>query len=280
MRIPDDLKECVVFLCVKSGNRFSYRGTAFFVIVPSETDSSTFYIYLVTAKHCVERAKQHGSLFVRLNTKAGGFEVIEITEAWYFSENEGVDLAVLEAGFSYHDFQYKVIPSDWFVTDTIAEDYGIGIGDDLYLCGLFTSRHGSKRNIPIVRGGIIASMPEELLIDFDTGYEFNAYLAEVRSIGGLSGSPVFVFLNRGPVNGPLRFEQKFFLLGVVRGHWDTKRGDAALDFAGDDLSAVNKGIATITPSQELSSILYSDALVKLRRANDLERLRENAETLD
>ena len=45
-------------------------------------------------------------------------------------------------------------------------------------------------NLPIVRLGAIAAMPGEY-IKTDWGC-LRAYLIEARSIGGLSGSPVFI----------------------------------------------------------------------------------------
>jgi hypothetical protein len=57
-------------------------------------------------------------------------------------------------------------------------------------------RAGSTRNIPIVRTGVIAAMPAIDEPFVRKGEEYHAYLAEMRSIGGLSGSPVFVFLDR------------------------------------------------------------------------------------
>lgn len=73
------------------------------------------------------------------------------------------------------------------------EAHAIGIGDEVLMVGLFTKRYGYRKNIPIVRGGIISAMPEEPIEDQETGNLYDAYLIEIRSIGGLSGSPVIVF---------------------------------------------------------------------------------------
>ena len=54
---------------------------------------------------------------------------------------------------------------------------------------------GRDRNFPIVRTGHIAMMPDEKIPKVKIGdWEGNAdaYLIESRSIGGWSGSPVFV----------------------------------------------------------------------------------------
>jgi hypothetical protein len=85
--------------------------------------------------------------------------------------------------------------------------------------------------MPIVRHGNVAMLPTEQ-VQTDLGYT-DAYLVEVRSIGGLSGSPVFVRHTIGfPVqrtdgssdmafaNGPATT-----LLGLMHGHWDIKESE-------------------------------------------------------
>jgi hypothetical protein len=59
------------------------------------------------------------------------------------------------------------------------------------MVGLFTRFTGTTHLIPIVRTGNVAMMPRDRLPIAGFG-EMEAYLAEGRSIGGLSGSPVFV----------------------------------------------------------------------------------------
>ena len=82
-----------------------------------------------------------------------------------------------------------------FADDVQIRSLNVGIGDELITVGLFTQRHGAQKKIPIVRSGIIAAMPDEPFEDQNTGKPYHAYLVEARSIGGLSGSPVFVSLD-------------------------------------------------------------------------------------
>jgi hypothetical protein len=49
--------------------------------------------------------------------------------------------------------------------------------------GLFSEHQGAERNIPIVRVGNIAAMPEEPVLTTSWG-AIDAYLIEARSIGG------------------------------------------------------------------------------------------------
>jgi hypothetical protein len=66
----------------------------------------------------------------------------------------------------------------------------IGIGDAVFITGLFSHHPGKARNLRVIRVGNIAAMPDEP-VKTQRG-EMEAYLIEARSLGGLSGSPVFV----------------------------------------------------------------------------------------
>jgi len=281
MRVPDVVLQCVCLLCVKDSGRYYYGGTGFFVSIPSEKYPKSSYVYIVTAKHCIEKAKQYGNLYLRLNKLDGKADFIEIRREWYYPDNESSDAVVLPWPSFRHIFQYKHLVRNMFVTDEIIKEQGIGVGDEIFITGLFTQRSGNQLNIPIVRSGVISAMPDEPLEDPESGSEYYAYLAELRSIGGLSGSPVFVFL--GPARaykGKISMSSKIYLLGLVRGHWDIKDKEQPLDFTHDELKVVNMGIGVITPIQDVAKILDSKELVKARRKIDKEQSESKATTED
>src|SRR5258705_8778907 len=62
------------------------------------------------------------------------------------------------------------------------------------ITGLFLGHHGKSRNVPIVRFGTVSAMPGELLESTYTNKPHQSYVIESRSLGGLSGSPVFLIL--------------------------------------------------------------------------------------
>jgi hypothetical protein len=192
--------------------------------VRPEAELEGAYLYVVTAKHCIEKAKNFGDVFLRIDNPGGGFELIKVASEWIYAENEAVDVAVLGEALALDNYEYAYIPAEMFATDEIIRENHIGIGDNLVIPGLFTQRQGTQKNLPIVRTGVIASMPDEPLQDPNTGLEYEGYLAEVRSIGGLSGSPVFVVLDPGRlIKGSQRFHHQTFLLGLIRGHWDYRK---------------------------------------------------------
>lgn len=291
MRIPDELLECVCFLCVEKptpeGAAWHYGGTGFFVNVPNEVaPQSLSHTYLVTARHCVVQASKTGMpLFLRVNTVEGGAEMVRVMSEsqWVYSEDKSADVAVLPWAPPRGIFNYRRCAAEFLLNDEKIAQHGIGPGDELIITGLFTARYGKQRNIPIVRTGIIAAMPSEPLFDEDTGLEYPAYIAEVRSIGGLSGSPVFVSLEPGrvdPKSKKIDLRRTMFLLGIVRGHWDQRRQTPAMAFAGDELESVNMGMALITPIQELAKILYGETLMKRRAQIAAEEAKKVAPTKD
>ena len=202
-------------------------------------------------------------------------------EEWLYPEDEAVDVAVLPIDLPQDAYDYKCVHLNTFVvTDMVIQEHDIGIGDVLYMCGLFSLHYGTQRNIPILRTGIIAAMPDEPLEDPNTGLGYRAYLAEVRSLGGISGSPVFIALEHGRIPNPRGvLGRRVWLLGLIRGHWDLRQSRAA-PITAQESDAVNTGIAMVTPSQEVYKLLMREDVAMERRREDREYQKRNAPTLD
>lgn len=279
MRIPDEMLSCVCFLAVQTAEGFRYPGTGFFIGLDSEIVPGFLHVYLVTAKHCVARAERYGGLYVRLNTHAGDSEFVHINTPWIKPEDPASDVAAIPWVPPQEKFVYKTIAADMFATPEVIKEREIGIGDEVFITGLFVKRAGKNKNLPILRGGIIAAMPDEPLKDKNTGLDYHAYIGEVRSIGGLSGSPVFVQLGPArPTKGKINLGQvHYFLLGLVRGHWDDDGKELIPlaaeddDAASDRAAAINMGMAVFTPTEDLLKMLNSPE-EKARRKKQEEKL--------
>jgi hypothetical protein len=199
---------------------------------------------------------------------AEGAQFVDLGGAdnWIFHENPNVDAAVLHweppSTVDLWPFPLKEA-----VTPALIAREGIGLGEDVFVAGLFSRRAGQARNIPIIRVGNIVAMPEEPIMT-ETGLQ-EAYLVELLSIGGLSGSPVFTYLGgirrEFPMSGEISLTTRagaIHLLGLVHGHWGLASGehvDAARDsrVSGEH---VNMGIAIVVPVTRLLEILdYSGA---------------------
>jgi len=265
MRVPDQVRQCVVFVGLPVKMRkgqigIEFKGTAFFVGVPSENIAGLDYVYLVTAKH-VAKTLEGKRFLVRINTKAGRSAVLmgEGTRWWYHPTDESVDVALITFA-PPPEFEYKRIQTSMFVSNEMIRNKGIGPGDEVFITGLFAQLSGSERNLPVVRTGNIAMIPDES-IPTSMG-DIEAYLIEARSIGGISGSPAFVRETTDLGSG------SFYFLGLMHGHWDipTKKRS----FVEDMYSAgtVNVGIAIVVPAKKILEVLNQPQLVEQRRAED------------
>jgi hypothetical protein len=282
MRVPDEVRQCVAYLGLPGTKRDGRdtmlpKGTAFFVSIASETVQEGKYIYLVTAKH-VATALEGKEFFLRLNTKDGGSILVHSGPSprwWLHPTDESVDVAAL-TWVPPDIVQYKNVPTTMFLTDEIIRSQAIGTGDEVFITGLFVHLAGSQRNLPIVRMGNIAMMPDELVPTKMMGL-IEAYLIEARSIGGLSGSPAFV---RETV--PMGMGG-FYLLGLMHGHWDIPPQARDDRMTADDEEAfgkVNMGIAVVVPAKKISEVLNQATLVEARKRKDEEFRKERMPTLD
>ena len=133
------------------------------------------------------------------------------------------------------------------------------------MAGYFRYHAGQFRNIPIVRTGNIAAFPDEPLQI--RSVPMNAYLVEVRSIGGLSGSPVFTNLPAFRlVDGQAKVVQggqRHYLLGLLKGHYDDDDEDL-VESAGK-IEGVNIGIGVVTPVEDIIETMKNPDLVEHRK---------------
>ncbi|MFA6561799.1 MAG: hypothetical protein WCV00_07800 [Verrucomicrobiia bacterium] len=140
----------------------------------------------------------------------------------------------------------------------------MGIGDEVCIVGLFSYHKGTSKNHPILRTGNIAMMPDEPIQTSEGPME--AYLIEARSIGGLSGSPVFVRIECQRADKTMQHTWAF--LGLIHGHWVTPTENIN-DMTEQDAKgkmSLNTGIAIVTPGLKLLDILYGEELKSMRRA--------------
>jgi hypothetical protein len=264
MNVPDAIRESVAFLQYQSGTGLRMAGTTFFVSVG---EGELLFDYAVTAKHVVDAIRDKGvdgQTYFRMNLRDGGVDVMGLSTArWlYHPTDPATDLAVMEFPRGT-PFALRVIPLPAMAaTAEIITQVPIGIGDEVFMVGLFHHHYGSSRNIPVVRCGNIAAMPEEP-VDVG-GQAMEAYLVEMRSIGGLSGSPVFTWLL--PFGRQHYRGTPIYLLGLMHGHWDIE-ADLLDELTPDQPRAqpLNTGIGVVVPVTKVLEALDQDRLAERRR---------------
>ena len=277
MRVPDPVILSVCFLCARNATGdYVAVGTGFFVNVKSEKYPDNRFIHLVTAKHLIEKSQDLGleDLHARINKKPSGVDYVKIqNSSWLFHEDPNVDVAVIPFSPPLSEFEYADIDSvDMFATGQRLVKDKVGVGDELQMVGLFSRVLGHEKNHPIVRIGSLAAMPGPIVLD-ERGREIKGYLADMRSVGGHSGSPVFVVRK-------VKEETMVYLLGLVHGHWDFQLNNPRSQTEPEDIWNLNHGIAIITPIQRVWEILMSETLKDFRKNADTQKSLQNAPTAD
>ena len=270
MLVPNEVRRCVAFAAMQMANgEMRLVGTVFFLGKEIQ-GTDRWWHYFVTAKHVIEGIRDKGltKVFIRLNFKDGQSRWAKTDiSAWHFHPtNSRVDAAALRATLP-EESDHLVYPLSRIVTPAVIESEQIGHGSEVFLVGLFAHHSGQQRNIPIIRVGNIAALPEEP-VETRSG-SIDAYLIEARSIGGLSGSPVFVHLGVVRVHeGQLKFSKGgtvFYLLGLMHGHWDVGLSD--LDHAAPEADTqgkqrVNMGIGIVVPSEQIREVIDQPAILE------------------
>lgn len=283
MQIPPDIQRCVAFIGYKKklakGSETVPAGTVFFVSHPIDRGEAGRRVaaYAVTAQHVIERIQERGldaQPYIRVDSGEGPRWVEAGKAEWLCSDDSTIDIAIASISTDVLSRVHSTVPSSMIATSEILRREMIGPGHELFFPGLFVHHFGEKANLPIVRFGSIAAMPSERI---KTKWNsVHGYLVEARSIGGLSGSPVFVQA------GPWRqidthvFQPgniKYYLLGLVHGHYGMEESELADVLEDDALSrSLNMGIAIVVPADNILGILDNPTFVNERHAM-LETLR-------
>jgi hypothetical protein len=281
MRIPDEVRKCVVYLGSESGNgsppqNIKYGGTGFFIGVGAKKVPDASFMFLVTAKHVADALKGK-TVWVRVNRKNGTSMNLKVNEPtkWFFHPTDkAADVALMPISLPIQEYDFSVLPSAMILTEEMRLEKGIGIGDSVFITGLFVYHHGFSKNIPILRTGNIAMISEERIPIKNFG-DMEAYLIEARSIGGLSGSPVFT-LARSPE------QVTVILMGLMHGHWSVD-SETVTDKISQDAgikAGVNVGIAIVTPASKIMDIINGNELGALLDEYEARETAKNSPTPD
>jgi hypothetical protein len=220
---------------------------------------------------------------IRLNTKDGLIDVIPATGANWLDHEDGDDLAVCPIGLSQERHRYKFVPSTMFLTREVIDQENIGPGDDTFLVGRFITHEGRQRNLPSVRFGNIAMMPWEPIRHPTRGIDQESFLVESRSIGGYSGSPVFVwilpFSNR-PGGKGYSAGKGPWLLGIDWCHLtnleQVLERDGKTEVAEGWQVKSNTGMMGVIPAWLLAELLDRRELVAQRKQQDEQLSKDRA----
>jgi hypothetical protein len=297
VRIPEVVLKCVGFVGEvtqrdSSGVSGDLYATGFFVSVPCASpelrQTGMRTCYFVTAKHVAIDLKDREVYFLVNKVGGGVTELLHIYDnTWWFHPTDATaDLAVAQI-YQQSNADIDAVGIEYLGTPERLAELNIGIGDEVFATGLFTPAPGTARNIPIVRHGNIAMMPGEQ-IQTELGYA-DVFLVEARSIGGLSGSPVFV---RPTINIPIEEQRggvkNIFvvghgatLLGLMHGHWDIQESEInKADIVQDRKKGVNLGIGIVVPAIKIWETITRSELTEIRMKAEKKVLSKNVPGTD
>jgi hypothetical protein len=303
-RIPDQFAECSFYLYESESaaeNGKHTGGTGFLVGVESSVKGYA-QIYAVTNQHLID----DGYCVLRLNRKNGRLDTIVTQPENWIGHPLKDDLCVHPVDLE-DSFKWWAILTDHFITREIIDAYRIGYGDEVFLVGRLVIHSGRQKNTPVIRYGNISLMadPDEPIVRGKR--EDEGFLVECRSLGGFSGSPVFVMTSQiyrgeaaqkvsdferptteqSPVTiTPVMLDIRQagpWLLGIDFGHlplWqrvhECKNGKMVPK---DSYAEANTGITGVVPSWKMMEILDSPKLKKDREYED-RQLRKKLAAMD
>lgn len=284
VRVPDIILKSAVFLGLDAESGKRYLGTGYFVIYSTPQGA---FMFLLTAAHVAEELEGF-DFYIRANHRRRG--VVELiqkcdTALWWYhpTERECVDVAaMLLATTDVLELDVNPIPVQMFANESTIKSKNLGVGDEVFMAGLFINAKGTSRHIPIIRIGNVAMMPEEKIF-FPTKENpdqwLYANLLESRSTGGLSGSPVFIretvrletFSRGGAMRRATAREEtgepsemaglgQFHFFGSIVGHWQI---GVPSDLTVRQLEAVNMGVAPMVPAHKILEVLRQPELKEM-----------------
>lgn len=279
--------QSVVFIGYEQSGTRKFGGTAFLAAVPVIAGHAVPYI--ITTAHTLRMIRDRtsdGIVYVRANRKdQSGVEMIPVPlDLWVTHQDIRVDVALAPVGIEFFE-QFDAFALDaerTFETRPFEGPFQwLRPGTEIWMVGLFTEHYGQQLNVPITRKGVIASCPRER-VKTKLGMA-HMYLADLTSIAGHSGSPVFGYHSTGierilPTREMAPYtaqrDAEMYLIGMMQGHWreasdPTIHNDAGFDPTEDvewdlDRERRHTGISLIVPADQIVETLNLHPLVATR----------------
>lgn len=197
-RIDDNVLDTAIYLypdVVSAISGSSAGGSGFLVNLPIPDKPDHSYVVAISNRHVVE----NGNPVVRLNTKDGFTAVYDLLEPSWVMHDGGQDLAAHIIKVDPERQKFRGLGVRSILTKERSEELDVGPGTDVFMVGRFIHQDGNQSNVPTVRFGTIAQMPS-IVTDSATGRGNESYIVECRSIGGFSGSPIYLHAEPGHLN--------------------------------------------------------------------------------
>jgi hypothetical protein len=278
MRIPEQLQRCVCFITTYRAGVPTGTGTGFLVAKEIGLEHHGF-VYVVTAAHCLfDDVGAPDEIAIRLNTRAGASDEFMVNRDLWITHPDS-DVAILPYFPDTTTFEFSAYNADSTAPKEFRDERKIGPGDDTFTTGLLVYHPGETRIMPVMRVGSIAAIPGDpvrLRIGKYPGameVDEHVILTEVRSIGGVSGSPVFLhlpFWRDGRKGGVIGWDKdttaasggESRLLGVMHGFYPVGQNDPEGVSRGN--KDLNTGIAVVVPFDRVNELIDDHTQIAMR----------------
>lgn len=274
--------DCVFYLypSVEEAREGSLSGgTGFFVSVESKYTSMA-YVYAVTCKHVIvgEKTKRPAPI-IRLTLRDGKPDVLPTGSLHWVSHSKDDVSAAFLGIIDLQSADFTAIPSDRLLTveQTHNRMKAIRPGVQCFMVGRFMGDDGKRRNSPTVRLGHLAKMPAQLM-EHPAVHMQQSFLVEMHTIGGFSGSPVFIHVGHfssgitkllGVDWGHLPMEEKV----MVRTKGKHGSSKPLSDNGTETYVVTNSAMSVVVPAWKLWELLDGRVLGGTRR-NEEQRMAE------
>jgi hypothetical protein len=207
-KIPQGVVDTAFYLYETRADAKSGRnpqGTGFLFSIPVQGgELAEWHVYGVANWHVAVQEDKAGCVrpapVIRLNRQDGKVQVVNLSpKDWHFIEG-GPDVAVAPLELDFDNYRVNMVSAlfNFIATQDDIDARNIGVGEDVFMIGLFVDHGGIERNAPSARFGNISMLPsKDAPIEQQTGYMGECFILDMHSRTGFSGSPVFVYRTFG-----------------------------------------------------------------------------------
>lgn len=254
-------------------------GTGFFVGMDSVEVKGLHTFYAVSNTHVVHSI---GASIIRINTPSAT-HLIELGPEDWEAHPGGDDIAIAEIELPQLQADVAFFHQSAFIhkQEVGGAFPNWGVGDDVFMIGLFTGYSGELKNEPSARSGTISIVPKGKIHQPDRNFDQESICLDMRSLSGYSGSPVIAY--RQPPFGtigphkPDMDAPSFGLLGI---HWGSIKDISDVEFVGKGKKRKAKlkahaGITCIAPAWKIWEFLMGKKFTESRIKGEKEWQKNN-----
>jgi hypothetical protein len=246
VKVPEDKLRSVVFL-VDGGVP---RATGFLVAV---TEGEVMFPYVVTARHCVEETAGR-DFHIRINIDDRHDDLPTNADDWLTHDSADVAAILFEGKPGNHYHLYLERPEHFVDADYAIDANTIWSDQPMPAGGIgFVGQYDYEKHEYVPSDRVFVGVGDDL---FFVSLLYDRPMTRMIEGPKIGNQPVFV-----PDQGYV-----MRLLGLVSGHWDIKqKAETVGDIVGTIRTAINSGIAVVTPAEAIRELLMREDVVEDRK---------------